>query len=214
MTEASIVWLASYPRSGNTFLRTILWQCLGLRSASIYPTDLGGKKALEEYVGHIEHDAKGQIAFPKDSLPRVKTHEPPRDNSPAIYVIRDGRDACVSLWKFYDKTLPLDAVVRGQHRFGTWAGHIQSWNPVNRPNTLLLKYEDMIADLAGTLGHLSAFLKRDVVSTSLPSRDTIAGSDGRWVRSKEDSRKVLTSEILALFEQVNGETSRLFGYTD
>jgi len=33
------VWLASYPRSGNTYLRAILWTCFGLRSASVYADD-------------------------------------------------------------------------------------------------------------------------------------------------------------------------------
>ena len=45
-----VVWLASYPRSGNTFLRTILWHCFGLRSASVYPKDLGGNRALEAVI--------------------------------------------------------------------------------------------------------------------------------------------------------------------
>ena len=65
MISPGVVWLASYPRSGNTFLRTILWQCFGLRSASIYPKDLGSKKALEDYVGHIEH-VDGQSDFAAD----------------------------------------------------------------------------------------------------------------------------------------------------
>ena len=54
MNDNAFIWLASYPRSGNTFLRTILWHCFGLRSASVYPQDLGGNRALEGYVGHIE----------------------------------------------------------------------------------------------------------------------------------------------------------------
>ena len=53
-----IVWVASYPRSGNTMLRTVLWHCLGLRTASVYPNDLGGNKDLEDYVGHIERNAQ------------------------------------------------------------------------------------------------------------------------------------------------------------
>jgi len=44
MNQKDIIWLASYPRSGNTYLRTMLWHCFGLRSASIYPNDLGGNK--------------------------------------------------------------------------------------------------------------------------------------------------------------------------
>ncbi len=32
-----IVWLASYPRSGNTLLRTVLSECFGLRSTADEP---------------------------------------------------------------------------------------------------------------------------------------------------------------------------------
>ena len=103
MKNASIIWIASYPRSGNTFLRTILWYSFGLRSASIYPNDLGGNRALEEYVGHIEHGPKMQMQLQENGAQLVKTHECATDNNPAIYVVRDGRAACVSFWKFYKK---------------------------------------------------------------------------------------------------------------
>ena len=67
MNDMKMVWLASYPRSGNTFLRTILWQCFGLRSASYYRDDLGGNKELEEYVGHIERVPNNEISFPENN---------------------------------------------------------------------------------------------------------------------------------------------------
>jgi hypothetical protein len=212
MTEANLIWLASYPRSGNTYLRTILWQCFGLRSASVYPSDLGGNQALEQYVGHIEHDQNHSISFPDGSVRLLKTHEHPKDDLPAIYVIRDGREACISLWKFYHRKLPLDAIVRGEHRFGTWAAHIQAWRPLQRPNTLLLRYEQMVGDLPAALDSLGAFLGRQATSTTIPSRDAIAGVDGRWVKAKEDSSSLLTPAVLAEFDRVNGEVSRRFGY--
>ena len=87
------IYLASYPRSGNTFLRMVLLNCFGLKTGSIYPADLGRNQALERFVGHIEHDAFGDIAFPQGNLPLLKTHELPRDDLPAIYIVRDGRAA-------------------------------------------------------------------------------------------------------------------------
>ena len=54
LNKLNIIWLASYPRSGNTLLRTVLWHCFGLRSASLYPEDLGGNKELKRYIGHID----------------------------------------------------------------------------------------------------------------------------------------------------------------
>ena len=98
-----ITWLASYPRSGNTYLRTILFNCFGIKTASIYPKDLGGNKILENFVGHIEHNQNKTITFQKDSIPIIKTHKLNQDDNRSIYIIRDGRAASVSLWNFYGK---------------------------------------------------------------------------------------------------------------
>jgi len=189
-----------------------LWQCFGLRSASIYPNDLGGNQALEEYVGHIEHAADGRIRVIKNSIPLLKTHEYPKDDNPAIYVIRDGRAACVSLWKFYDKKIPLKAIIEGQHRFGTWSGHVQAWNPWDRPNTLLLKYEDMATNLPVTLDNISAFIKRDIIRKNIPDRNTIAQSDGRWVKPKKNWRSELSGDLLKHFNEENKDILLRAGY--
>jgi Sulfotransferase domain len=214
MNNANLVWLASYPRSGNTFLRTILWQCFALRSASIYPSDLGGNRQLEEYVGHIEHGPDRQIRFPEDSIPLMKTHEHAEDTNPAIYVIRDGRAASVSLWRFYDRSIPLEAVIEGRHRFGTWSDHVQSWNPWERPNTLLLRYEDMRNSLVSVLNSISNFLERDILQEHITDRDTLAREDGRWIRSESDWRADLTGVLLERFNQLNKDMLTKAGYLD
>lgn len=72
MKDSNIIWLASYPRSGNTYLRTVLWHCFELRSASIYPNDLGGNAGLEEYTGHIEHGPQMQKQLQENGIPLVK----------------------------------------------------------------------------------------------------------------------------------------------
>jgi hypothetical protein len=214
MNNVNVVWLASYPRSDNTFLRTILWQCFGLRSASIYPNDLGGNRKIEEYVGHIEHGPDKKIRFPENCIPLVKTHEYDNDKNPAIYVIRDGRAASVSLWNFYNRSLPLEVIIEGRHRFGTWSMHVQSWNPWERSDTLLLRYEDMINNLPGVLNSISEFLKRDILKKSIPNRNTIAGVDGRWVTSKSNWRSELTGVLLKRFNQINKDMLRRSGYLD
>lgn len=207
-----VVWLASYPRSGNTFLRTILWHCFGLRSASVYPLDLGRNQALEEYVGHIEHGPQIRERLRENGIPLIKTHERPSDVGPAIYIIRDGRAACVSLWRFGNETISLEAVIEGRHRFGTWADHVRAWNPTHRPNTLLLRYEDLRADLTGCLARIGRFLDRRVVGQRLPARDEIAASDGRWVRRESSWQADLRGAALARFNEINGEVLQAFDY--
>lgn len=212
MNKPQRIWLASYPRSGNTLLRTVLWHCFGLRSASIYPNDLGGRKELEAYVGHIEHGPDRRIRFPLGALPLIKTHEPPSDGMPAIYVVRDGRAASVSLWEFYRGRVPLETIIRGEHRFGTWAGHLQAWRPWERQDTLFIKYEDLARDLPPVLEKISAFVNCDILTDRIPDRTELAGADGRWVRNKSDWRAKITAEQLALCNEVNGKMLDWMGY--
>ena len=210
----SHVWLASYPRSGNTFLRTVLWHCFGLRSASLYPSDLGGNRVLEEYVGHLEHGPNLRAQLEANGIALVKTHEPPMDAAPAIYVIRDGRAASVSLWRFGQKGIPLAAVIEGRHRFGTWAAHVGAWNPKERPNTLLLRYEELKDELPGALAKVSRFLGKPVISERVPPRNEIAASDGVWVRQESSWRTELQGKDLARFNEIGGDVLRAYGYGD
>lgn len=208
------LWLASYPRSGNTLLRTILWHCFGLRSASVYRDDLGGNRLLEEHVGHIAYGPRGQVLLRQNEPLLLKTHERPVDHRPAIYVLRDGRAASVSLWRFYSGKgdIPLASVIAGRHRYGTWSDHISNWRPWERPNTLLLKYEDMADDLPRVLRALSAFLKREPSGNRLPDRQALAGIDGRWVGRKTDWRSQMPPDLLAQFHARNGKMMMSMGY--
>lgn len=212
MSPPGIVWLASYPRSGNTFLRTVLWHCFGLRSASVYPKDLGGNRALEEYVGHIEHGPHARKQLLESGISLIKTHEYPKDGNPAIYVIRDGRAACVSLWRFGQKVIPLEALIEGRHRFGAWADHVRAWQPRDRANTLLLTYEGLRDDLPGSLAKISRFLARPIVGERLPDRNAIAAMDGRWVRQESRWQTELEGKNLARFNEVSKDVLEAYGY--
>jgi hypothetical protein len=46
-----IVWLASFPRSGNTFLRIVLHRHFGIRSAVVYDFDGVAERVGRELVG-------------------------------------------------------------------------------------------------------------------------------------------------------------------
>jgi hypothetical protein len=212
MDIADFVWLASYPRSGNTYLRTILRHAFGLRSASVYPNDLGSNKELEEYVGHIEHSPGLQDQLQETGVPLIKTHELANDSRPAIYVIRDGRAACVSLWEFYNRNMPIEAVIEGQHRFGTWASHVKSWDPWERPNTLLLKYEQLRDDMPIALKAIGEFLDIEIKTTNIPNRNTIANADGKWVKKRTNWRAQLTGGNLRRFVELNKDILKKAGY--
>lgn len=208
------VLLASYPRSGNTLLRMIMRHCFDLHSASIYPNDLDGNKALEDYVGHIEQGPDIQTWIDNSRIPLVKTHELPENDWPAIYVVRDGRDVCISLWEFYKHELPIDGIITGRLKFGTWSNHLSAWSPWDRPNTLLLRYEDMVENLPQVLRKISLFLNIEIVGDKIPDRDVVARlTGGRVVRQKGGWRALLKDNEINLFNKINGQMAGMLGYS-
>ncbi len=207
--HAEVIWLSSFPRSGNTFLRTILWHCFNQKTSSIYPNDLGENERLRETVGHIEIN-NNTIDFPPGNLPLVKTHELKRDDNPCIYVVRDGRAAVMSLWKFYNKELSLSEIVKGNSRFGSWQNHVLSWIKNPPTNILILEYEQMRNDLEGTLKSISDFLGLEILNHTMPEREKLA--DGKWVKKKSDWREDFSKSDLDLFYMHNAEAMNLLGY--
>src|SRR5262245_5929563 len=93
-----ITWLASYPRSGNSFFRIVLKHLYAIPTYEAYNLDLANPifAGLAEIVGHKPNPATLEEMAQSGQHYIVKTHELPRDDYPAIYLVRDGRDAIVS----------------------------------------------------------------------------------------------------------------------
>jgi FkbM family methyltransferase len=164
-----IIWLASYPRSGNTLLLIILNASFGRR---IYykhddTLDIGADPRTADAVGHAPLDAPWHQAYPafRDSPDPVfvKTHDAPEDDAKAIYVVRDGRSACVSFHHYlkdftdYSFQPTVTDVILGFTPFGSWGSHLDNWDPARRPNTLFLKYEDIVRDPARAIQLIADF---------------------------------------------------------
>ena len=201
------IWVASYPRSGNTYLRSILHTCFGLPSTSVYRRDLGDNTALERYAGHFDADA-GHPDLTGDKPLLVKTHGQPPDDAPAIYIVRDGRAASVSLWEYQGRRKPLPEIIVNR----VWCGHVAAWRPWARPDTLLLRYEEMAGDLPVVLRRLSEFLDMPLLSSVPPTRAEMAAVGGRWVREYSDWRPKVSGRDMRLFGAINGEMMQRLGY--
>jgi hypothetical protein len=225
-----LIWLASYPRSGNTLLRMVLENALGYHTCSIYQ----------------EHETEDQVELanlfaitPADVLQRaidadedphfLKTHELPAvDTYPAIYIVRDGRDASVSFAHYLiDFVLGKDQnvevnfrqtlhdVVALKERYGGWSKNVQAW--IARPNTAIVRFEDLIVDpiaiTCDALQQLSlkpiarragVFVDFEALHKSSPQffRE---GTVGGWQAEMDD-------EMECLFWQQHGATMDLLGY--
>jgi hypothetical protein len=95
---AVIVWLASYPRSGNTFLRVVLHNVYGVPTYSVYEDDDPvAQRVGPALVGYRPRPADRTLMTDSTDPYFVKTHKRRKaDGHPAICLVRDGRDAVVS----------------------------------------------------------------------------------------------------------------------
>jgi len=176
-----IVWLASYPRSGNTFLRIVLKNLYGLGTYSVYNDPALDRLGISDVVGHIALP-RGKIAELQGDreVHFVKTHElPPSGADPSIYLVRDGRDALVSYAHYLgrvegkpgDFEQRLAETIAGDCPFGRWSDHVVAWLD-NAAPTAVIKYEDLVADPPGivraALAHVGLEQIAPVRSAGLP----------------------------------------------
>lgn len=164
--RAADCFLASYPKSGNTWLKFMVGHLVSGRVASFdaEPTEV-------PMLG--EHSGAPSVG-PAEGQRLIKTHEArcwpqARWYRKAIYLARDGRDVVVS---YYFHQLRFGAPDRGFDHFlgrflngridgyGAWHRHVISWLDEGGPQLelLLVRYEDLIASPAKELTRVARFL--------------------------------------------------------
>lgn len=88
------------------------------------------------------------MARDSDVVTVVKTHEAPESDDPAIYIVRNGLIATDSYRHYFENiekvNFTWEQVVDGVS-FPAWSEHLERWSPMSRPNTLFLRYEDILS---------------------------------------------------------------------
>jgi hypothetical protein len=221
-----LIWIASYPRSGNRFFRWVTRHRYGLPERA----KLAGPPETDPNYPLLR-DLETVIASPVPVM--VKTHEPPdADSFPAVYVLRDGRDAMVSYTHFvltiirqtppgevtpelFNNTL-RDLLLEEQSPYGSWGQNVLAWTA--RPNTVLVRYEDMVGDPGGCVDRALATVRCPArrVSAGVPTFDSMKKEDGKLVRRGQPGswKDEFPAEWLPEFWKRNGDVMRRFGYTD
>jgi hypothetical protein len=217
------IWIASYPRSGNTFLRILLQNSFRLVSYSLYR--LEGQdhpdpsaEALEE-APPLPRDWRSRVSTAREAtLTMIKTHGLPEDDAPAIYLVRDGRAAIHSYYHYHQKFAfeqpSLTEVIAGACQFGSWSDHVRAWKPRTRPNTLLLHYEDLVARPEEAIGAVAHFLERQPIPGPLPSFAELQQRSPAFFRRgvNQDFHTEWSPAQMRLFNQRHGVTMKEFGY--
>jgi hypothetical protein len=165
---AGIIWLASYPRSGNTWLRFLLCAYL-----------LGAVRGSHEMEGRIPNLHRGHLDQARDHDPKlVKTHRPWGQRHPChnesracIYLIRHPKDVLLSNLNYFklqgqaveDRAFALDFIDNGglawwRTELGTWEEHARSWIEAPALSRLVIRYEAMRAEPHTSLARVVRFL--------------------------------------------------------
>lgn len=158
----------------------------------------------------------------------LKTHEWPTDDRPAIYIARDGRDAIGSLSRFWGVPVPslLDAVsVRHEHRicgmlagvggasFGSWSSHFLAWDIENRPNGLLVKFEDILSRPEEIAYDLSIAFGWERTGQWVDRFDEHKDQWRELFDDKNDEhRHSMAPEVEAMFWRLHGPVMRHLGF--
>jgi len=222
-TRLRPVWLASYPRSGNTFLRIILQNMFRLPTYSLYRVE--GTEAYDpsadalDEAPYLPRNWRELISESPDAkLTLIKTHDAPEGQAPAIYVVRDGRGTVDSYFHYHKKFAfeqpSLTEIIAGACQFGSWSEHYLAWRPQTRPNTLLLRYEDLVAQPAEAISRIAAFLKVEPSEGRLPTFDELKTRLPAFFRrgQNEDYLTQWTPGQIAFFNHLHSQVMAELGY--
>jgi hypothetical protein len=235
-------FLVSYPKSGNTWMRFLIANLLQQNP----PVGLLEADCLIPSV-----DGKSKKFFDDMKSPRViKSHFSfiPAYRS-VIYVVRDPRDVVISQYHYQIKRgvleqgTSLDGFVQRFLKgevcpYGSWGDNVGSWTATRRghPNFLLLRYEDMLANVTSGAAQISSFLglgqDADLIATaversSLENMRKVEKVEGqKWDSTKGtrqdisffrsaksgEGRATLSHEAIERIEKAWGPLMRSVGY--
>lgn len=221
-----LIWLASYPRSGNTFLRVILNRVFDSRTYSIYndPMDIGADQKTQDLVGHVQLPEGFDLEEARQSseLFIVKTHHPPEnDSDAAIYIARDGRESSISYANYSTRygagetvQKELVRIVCGLDEFGSWGQHVYSWSPDTRKNTLLIRFEELTADPDGHLESIAEFIGLPVHQHQIPNFAHLQQVNSKFFRrgSNDSWKEEFSEDLHTLFWLKNHAAMLRLGY--
>lgn len=230
-----LVWLASYPRSGNTFLRILLNRLYGFTTTTGYDdNDPVAQMVGPAFVGYEPRKHALQEIVEQPEMTFVKTHRQPHrvecGDQPAIYVVRDGRDAIVSFAHQRADGLKQQGQNADVHQLmralvtdeslgtGNWGLNVLAWLERSPPPTVI-RFERLIrepeAEVARALADLGVEPQARV-NGAAPTFPELHSVHGQFFRrgAVGSYRDEMPPEVQASFwaQPHHAEAMALLGY--
>lgn len=216
----NIVWLASYPKSGNTWVRFMLY-------AAIFgppKNSLDVSKKIPDIHRPMPFDipASGTIQI-KTHFELNENHPKLTDTSKAIHIIRNPRDVMLSAINYRTLTndssseLQKDLVIKSflnekgdphwkTSGFGTWASHARSWRNATGFPVLPIRYEDLKANPHAQLESMLQFL--DIQRTQEQINEAVVASSFDFMRALEIREKKTSKQKTNLLFDGTSQATR------
>jgi len=227
-------YLASYPRSGSALTQSILWQCFGI---GVQFVENSSSAPAENNSGRIRYkpdpvnlnklhlffgprlkktiEELQEIAGNTDRPVVAKTHDIPKNDVPAIVVVRDGRAVVRSYAKFRTTITgtphTIEDIINIPKR--NWSDHINAWLD-HEGRKLVLRYEDLREPSDETLGKISAFLSVPRVGDFTVKLDEL-NLLRPWLINQgrnDEGIELIEQKYGDLFWSRHGEAMRRLGY--
>lgn len=191
-----LVWVASFPRSGNTYLRILLKHMYGIGTSTVYDIDAVAERLGRDFVGYVDRPAALDEMRDSDELHFVKTHSARHaamsDHDRALCIVRDGRDALVSWARLRiaatggDFSEELRRLIeeprdRGPAFWdsGSWGTNVLSWSSPTAGRSHMMLFDELIEDPTAVL--------QEAMRTVAPE---LSATDGIHIPTFEDLQRV------------------------
>ena len=194
------VLLASYPRSGNTWLKFMLCELLTGKPVDFDNSDSCCPSVGRQRLAPSVLPGGGRLIKSHEAFAPGSWNRSPR----VLYLVRDGRDVGVSEF-YYQLRLGLftgsldDFVIkflRGSvNSYGSWQRHVTSWLDSGLDQMLTVKYEDLLEDPLKELARVCKFIHVEHRSATL--NRIVSHNTAGEMRLKERRSSLLTVGVKA-----------------
>ena len=231
-TESEDVFLVGFPKSGITWLQTLL-------AGLFYRIDLTGihDTLVQDLIPDVED--RPYYRRYRDPMFFKSSHLPQPQYRRVIYLLRDGRDAVVSQWRHLEATQNAapslaQIITQPDPVFGLWHQHVDAWltNP-HQARMLVVKYEDLLCGTPAQLQRILQFVGEPRTAGEIALAVDRASFANMWARERRfgwddpswpqdhdfvrrgiagSYRDEMPADMLELFMDVAGPTLRRAGY--